>query len=617
MYDDGIKIKFSESENLEKCKEINKAKKILKDLTHDYVYLYELDVLLIDTPYFQRLKDIRQLTSQHVYANARHTRFEHSLGVMELTRQAIKYINQNGYLPGDKSGDIINPIMKFHASLAALLHDIGHCPFSHLGESQFIMEDGIDDLRKMLLKLVKGMKFGSEELCVGIQKHTSIHELLSCIIIIKVYRTYYNNYSKRMDLPDVDWGFIIRCILGITFGDQKKYKIENILINLINSDTLDMDKLDYIMRDSLYTGISAPKIDTKRLFNNMFVSEKLNKIIYTSGAVPVLQTIIETRDNLYLYVYNHHTVVYTDFLYSYLFRRLLSNYAKFGNKLEDYSPTNDKALASMPNSWLFSWRAIRYRLVSDCTLRSLLIETYNKLKKIYRFNSNKMDFIIPDGNEDEKKKHEQNIRVLRLLDQLIRRQFLKPWWKKVFEYKNFMESKFTNDAIRKEIEFRICRRFKNIEPSEFRSEVAKAVIFRTNDYVGKEEVFYRPLVDGEFFIVERSNKFYTLNTLKNIMVYIKGNEIIKPTKDFEVKDGDYFGKFITSLLPQKDYDDFFDKESFYLYLLPYERYVLPNKKTDNEDNKRKYYKLIEDAFINVAEEFAIMTEQEFKEHTRG
>jgi len=125
---------------------INKSRKILRDLIHGYINLTTIDLLIIDTPHFQRLKDIRQLTAQHVFPSARHTRFEHSLGVMELTRQAIKHINNNGFLSGipkemkeiyKKKGEIIvDEDLKFNTSLAALLHDVGHFPFSHVGETQ-------------------------------------------------------------------------------------------------------------------------------------------------------------------------------------------------------------------------------------------------------------------------------------------------------------------------------------------------------------------------------------------------------------------------------------------------------------------------------------------------
>src|SRR5699024_10916258 len=104
-----------------------------------YVYLTKFDLEIIDTPEFQRLKDIRQLTCQNVYPAARHTRFEHSLGVLELTRQALENLNQNQILtnPSLNEQRIFDDQMVFNARLVALLHDIGHCPFSHMGEAEF------------------------------------------------------------------------------------------------------------------------------------------------------------------------------------------------------------------------------------------------------------------------------------------------------------------------------------------------------------------------------------------------------------------------------------------------------------------------------------------------
>ena len=132
-----------------------KPVKIIRDAVHGYVNLTKFDLKLIDTVPFQRLGDVRQLTCQHVYPGARHTRFEHSLGVLELMRSAIKYLNRNGILgeekkkeesnkkdekdesAGEKGKLLIDESLEFNASVAALLHDVGHCPFSHMGETQF------------------------------------------------------------------------------------------------------------------------------------------------------------------------------------------------------------------------------------------------------------------------------------------------------------------------------------------------------------------------------------------------------------------------------------------------------------------------------------------------
>ena len=116
--------------------------KFIRDLVHSYVNLSEFELKIIDKDSFQRLKDVRQLTSQEVFPCARHTRFEHSLGVLELTKKAIKHLNQNGFIDGENpSVAIISDKLAFNARLAALLHDVGHCPFSHLGESQFVKKD--------------------------------------------------------------------------------------------------------------------------------------------------------------------------------------------------------------------------------------------------------------------------------------------------------------------------------------------------------------------------------------------------------------------------------------------------------------------------------------------
>lgn len=117
-----------------------KPNKFIRDHAHEYVFLTDFEISLVDTIEFQRLKDVRQLTCQHVYPGARHTRFEHSLGVTELTRQAIDALNFNGYISGKQFRGIANQL-KFNGTLAALLHDVGHCPFSHLGEQEFDRDD--------------------------------------------------------------------------------------------------------------------------------------------------------------------------------------------------------------------------------------------------------------------------------------------------------------------------------------------------------------------------------------------------------------------------------------------------------------------------------------------
>jgi HD superfamily phosphohydrolase len=630
-----------------------KKKKILRDLIHGYINLEDLDLKVIDTPHFQRLKDIRQLTCQHVYPDARHTRFEHSLGVMELTRQAIKHIKSNRYLTSrDDPG--ISEKLERDTALAALLHDIGHFPFSHLGEEQLRNDKSLQalttktaDLLEKRQKKYPGLE--DPKLKDLIIDHKMPHELLSCYIILRVYffkiKLFVLQEKKRIgkkEKDDVDFGFIIRCILGKPYENPSvpDIKIKNVMIGLINSEAFDMDKLDYIMRDSFYTGISVPAIDTKRLFNNMCLSNQ-TELVFKSKAVPVLQSIIETRDNLYLWVYNHHTVVYTDFLYSYIFRRLAHNAIKLSpkpgsrrfvhnttkfklklkiksrrvaynagkswfnlEKTQEPASIKDLPPGIMDQDVLFSANAITRQLVSDSTLRYYLTYSYKELRSKYRDGST---------NENASETDKCMKRALPLLSNLFERQLLKPWWKTLFEYENFMHSKIPDDVFRTEIASRIC----NEEGGdEFRSQIAKGVI-GLSEKLHKEGVIKRSLHDGDFFLVQRSNRFYSLNAIEKIKVYLYKNEITKSTDGSEYQDGDYYGKFFYNLLPQKDYEKFFEKVSFYIYIHPYQmppysKDLIEKKKTKKD--RRIYYDVIEDLFVNIASYLVSLGETEFDQY---
>ena len=84
-----------------------------------------------------------------------------------------------------------------------------------------------------------------------------------------------------------------------TLEDKEDNQVKNVIVNLLHSNIFDVDKLDYIMRDSYLTGIGTPAIDTQRLFRNMFLDDKY-LLVFTSKAVPVLQNMIDARDGLYL-----------------------------------------------------------------------------------------------------------------------------------------------------------------------------------------------------------------------------------------------------------------------------------------------------------------------------
>ena len=560
---------------------------------------------------------------------------------MELTRQAIKHIRINRFLsfpPEEFKGDkeIIDKNLEFNTCLAALLHDIGHCPFSHLGEKQMeeIDKNGKTQKEKYRKELIQTIKekaaivdkdghFLNIDPDIGNLINSingSVHEILSCIIILRFYYIHINKkfraiVNKRTENPiKPDFFFIIRCVLGIPYKDTQKidFAIRNIMIGLINSKVLDIDKLDYIMRDAFFTGISVPDIDTKRLFKNMYISTHF-ELVYTSKAIPVIQTIIDSRDNLYLWVYNHHTVVYTDFLYHYIFRRLDHN-AKRCNGCPYLRKANCLyfKIGKMKRKQLFSKSAIMRKYVSDSTLQNKLTITRNQLQSATKGLNPDCDFA--------------NQRLYTLLYQLFRREFLKPWWKTIFEYKNFMSSRILDDKIRKAIAKRICSDTDGIFADEFRSQIAKAVIALSKKFAIEGTKLAVYLKDGDFFIVERSNRFFTLKSIEEIFVYFKKNEIINSRislyEDAKQED-DYYGKSFSNLFPKKRYEEFFSTNSFYLYIREYSRIKSINqfknyKSNENiiKNEERDFYEKIESIFIAVASCLADMNETEFSEYCK-
>ncbi len=611
--------------------------KIVRDLVHEYVNLTRFDLKIIDTVSFQRLKDIRQLTCQYVYPAARHTRFEHSLGVLELTRKAINNLNKNGIIvnsTAETSGPLLNENLQFNAAIAALLHDVGHCPFSHMGETEFDSEVVRDYLCESIKKCLNIEE--CKELYDKISKNAkgigSVHEQLSCIVILENYYGILSvlgeeatNNEEACDI-ETDFELIIRCILGIEYGISSYDKVplnkqKNVIVRLINSSIFDMDKLDYIMRDSFFTGIGTPRIDTQRLFRNMYLNRNFS-LVFTSKAVPALQNMIDSRDGLYMYVYNHHAVIFSDFLNNYIARRMSHNTEAFLSLV--YPDINEErmkeeldyfqifALGLVPKPYLFSTGAVVEGHRSDSDWLSLLsvIHTYQKDSEAFFYEMlqdeiKEMGLDVEPLPEDVEKLNKKIYNVLKLIKQLKTRAFLKPWWKTVFEFSNFIRQNFRDDIVRKQVGKLICNGGEfGLDAAEFRSQIAKHVIFITKK-LAKENCkdLAEPLSEGDFFVIQRSTRFFAPDTIEKLEIALKISEITGPPVDVEYKAQEYYLNTLTNIIPQKDYSSIYSKEGFYIFSA--------SSQEGDDQKKKKHYKLIEQIFVFVVTELIERGEQEF------
>jgi len=223
------------------------------DPIHQFINVYSHEIGVIDHPVFQRLRRIRQLAGAHlVYPGAQHSRFEHSLGTMHIASQAATILKEKSYLGSD---DLEN------LRLAALLHDIGHGPFSHLFEEV----------------LQKRKKISHEQIGERIILKSEIGDLIT-----------KNGFSKP---------FISR----LAFGNSK-YQFMNEII----SGGLSADMMDYLLRDGYFTGAEHARIDFKRIINSLDVHE--TKLSLDKSALHSFESMMISRYQMFKAVYFHKTV---------------------------------------------------------------------------------------------------------------------------------------------------------------------------------------------------------------------------------------------------------------------------------------------------------------------
>ncbi|SMP15624.1 hypothetical protein SAMN06265339_1402 [Desulfurobacterium pacificum] len=226
-----------------------KKHKLLMDPVYDEFILIERNSVLeklLDSYYLQRLRYIRQLGPCHyVYPGAEHTRFQHSIGVMWLARKTLNFLKMKDYT--------ITEELELSILTAALVHDLGHSPFSHALEG-VILPEKHETLTLKALNLVK------EEINLNEQIYDSTAKIL----------------TKTHPLP---------------FAYQ------------LVSSQLDCDRLDYLRRDAFYTGVSFGKIDVNRILVSALIEN--NELVWSYKGFNALEAYVMSRYQMYWAVYFH------------------------------------------------------------------------------------------------------------------------------------------------------------------------------------------------------------------------------------------------------------------------------------------------------------------------
>jgi HD superfamily phosphohydrolase len=249
--------------------------KIIIDPVHGDIGLSKLETELIDTPTFQRLKGIKQLGFAHtVYPGARHSRFEHSLGVMHIMSRILESFKS-------KDKDAVPDDHFRKQRIAALLHDIGHYPYSHLME-----KIDWDSAQKYMSK--KGQSEGSD---ASGPKPYPKHDRLGEIVI-----------TERKDIKEKLEGnkIVLKDIVALVRG-------EHIEIPPLLNASLDVDRLDYLVRDSFNAGLPYGRVDLNYIVNNLELIEQ-KEIVVREKARSSVEHMLLGRYFMFNTVYMHKTV---------------------------------------------------------------------------------------------------------------------------------------------------------------------------------------------------------------------------------------------------------------------------------------------------------------------
>ncbi len=223
--------------------------KIFNDPVYGFVSLpYEIIYDLIDHRYFQRLRRIKQLgLTNLVYPGALHTRFHHAMGAMHLMSQAIDVLRSKGNKITDQEAKGV--------TIAILLHDIGHGPFSHALEHSIVSNIHHETLSELFMSRLN-KEFKGE-----------------LTLAIKIFQ---NKYSKKF-------------------------------LHQLVSSQLDMDRLDYLMRDSFFTGVSEGVISSDRIIKMLNVVN--DELAVEAKGIYSIEKFIIARRLMYWQVYLHKTVL--------------------------------------------------------------------------------------------------------------------------------------------------------------------------------------------------------------------------------------------------------------------------------------------------------------------
>jgi HD superfamily phosphohydrolase len=292
-------------------------------IIHDSVWgtenLSTHDVFILNTPLLQRLRRISQTgLAYFTFPSTTHTRFSHSLGVYSQVKRLIEAVEESG---------VNNTVERKNTlKFAALLHDIGHGPFSHISEEIF---KNAPELREI--------KRSNDDL----SNNPKGHEILSYLIVKSNFfkNSVLKNLSRLITKDiDIDQELLGNCIVGNSPDKLKAFEIEFI------NGAFDADKLDYLMRDGLFSGLPL-RIDLERLWHSVDILQAdfkygdelitAKRLTIRPNAVSLMEQLVFAKMLLFMNFYHHQKIRATECLFKGIIEYIQDNNLKISLKTMD------------------------------------------------------------------------------------------------------------------------------------------------------------------------------------------------------------------------------------------------------------------------------------------
>ena len=352
----------------------------IRDPVHGSIHILEEEENIIKDDFFQRLRNIKQLGfSEYVFPGATHSRFIHSIGVMSVGERAFNKLFKNKV----QNKDLLR--LKETFKLACLLHDVGHAPLSHSTES----------VMPMVSELQIPAQFRAEKDIKKDRQATHEDYTIKSIADSSFAKSFAGVESKF----GVDRRHIADLIVGKT-QDKSYFTVEGInyfpILNQLVSSELDCDRMDYLLRDSYFCGVSYGGYDLDWMIDNLEVCIVDNQAYLgiTERAVVTFDDFLLSRYHMFVMVYFHYrSVCLEQLLYKY-FKTSPEEY-KIPADIEKYIEHDDhylmKIMRMSKNPYA---QAIVKNKIPKKVFESFNEDQHKKLEQIQKyFEAEKIEYI--------------------------------------------------------------------------------------------------------------------------------------------------------------------------------------------------------------------------------